>query len=78
MYPLHSQWMAEQTMGRRYDPDHLDRGAMHARPVRATGPVISSRLLAPLSRLRAATQAWILRSSLGPLPDRCAGGPAIR
>ena len=76
MYPLLSQWTAEQTMDRRYDPDRLDRGPMFTRPVPASGSGTLSRSLTAITRLRAATETWIRRSSLGPLPDRCAGDPA--
>jgi hypothetical protein len=71
MYQLLSQWTAEQTMDRGYDPDHLDRGPVYTRPVKAAGPGMVSRLVAPISRLRAATEAWITRGALGPRPDRC-------
>ncbi len=76
MYPLHAQWLAEQAMDRRYDPDHLDRGPVFDRPAATTGTGTLSRLLTPVTRFRAATETWIRRSSLGPLPDRCAGDPA--
>ena len=75
MYPLLSQWTAEQTMD-RYDPDRLDRGTPFARPVPAAGSGRWSRSLASVSRLRAAADLWIRRATLGPLPDRCAGDPA--
>jgi hypothetical protein len=71
MYQLLSQWTAEQTMDRGYDPDRLDRGPVYTRPVQAAGPSRMARLVSPIGRLRAATELWITRGALGPRPDRC-------
>jgi hypothetical protein len=70
MYPLLSQWTAEQAMDRRYDPDRIDRGPVYA-TARATRPGSRSRPLAAMSRLRAATELWIRRGTLGPQPGPC-------
>ena len=71
MYQLLSQWTAEQTMDRGYDPDRLDRGPVYTRPVKAARPSRIARLVSPIGRLRAATERWITRGALGPRPDRC-------
>jgi hypothetical protein len=71
MYQLLSQWTADQAMDRGYDPDRLDRGPVYPRPVRTPHPGIVSRMLSPVTRLRAATQLWARRGTLGPRPDRC-------
>jgi hypothetical protein len=76
MYPLHSHWTAEQAMDRPYDPDRLDRGPVYAhRASRSVGSGTLPRLTAAVTSLRAATEIWIRRGSLGPLPDRRAGDP---
>jgi hypothetical protein len=71
MYQLLSQWTAEQTMDRGYDPDHLGRGSVHTRPTRTAGAGIVSRLVAPITRLRDAAELWVARGALGPRPDPC-------
>ena len=76
MYPLLSQWTAEQTMDRAYDPDHLHRGPVYARPQPAVRSGTWSRVRASVAHLRATADTWLRRGSLGPLPDRCPGDPA--
>jgi len=76
MYPLLSQWTAEQAMDRPYDPDHLHRGPVYARREPAARFGAWSRVRVPALRLRATASTWLRRGSLGPLPDRCAGDPA--
>ena len=76
MYPLLSQWTAEQAMDRPYDPDHLHRGPMYASREPAVGSGTWSRVRVCVARLRESADTWLRRGSLGPLPDRCAGDPA--
>jgi hypothetical protein len=76
MYPLLSQWTAEQTMDRGYDPDHLHRGPVYARPEPAVRSGTWSRVRISVAHLRATADTWLRRGSLGPVPDRCPGDPA--
>jgi hypothetical protein len=71
MYPLLSQWTAEQAMDRRYDPDRLDRGPVYTLGVSATRRGLLSRPRAAMSRLRATTQLWVRRATLGPQAGPC-------
>ena len=76
MYPLHSIWMAEQAMDGPYDPDRLDRVPVYLRPVPVSDTNQGSRVAAAAGRIRSRVDTWIRRSSLGPVPNRCAGDPA--
>ena len=76
MYPLLSQWTADQAMHRPYDPDHLHRGAVYARREPTVRPGTLSRVRVAVASLRTAADTWLRRGSLGPLPDRCPGDPA--
>ena len=76
MYPLLSQWTADQAMHRPYDPDHLHRGPVYARSEPAARSGTWSRVRISVAHLRDTADAWLRRGSLGPVPDRCPGDPA--